>query len=294
MVKAENILVTGSNGQLGQSLLELSSGFKHYNFFFNSRKDLDITDFKRVEDYIEKQKISTIINCAAYTNVMKAEDELFLANLINNLSVENLANLCYEKSIKLIHISTDYVFDGKKSDPYNENDMTNPLNNYGLTKCKGEEKILKLDLKNSLIIRTSWLYSKSENNFVSKIIKKIHLNESFGVTNKEFGSPTRSSDLAKAILSTIPKIKNNKVKIYHFSNLGNCSRFEFANEINKLINKKNFIKPIFMINDNIVRPKNSSLDPQNFSSDFDIKIDPWKDSLKNHITNLKMLINEKL
>ena len=294
MVRAENILITGSNGQLGQSLLELSSDFKHYNFFFNSRKDLDITDFKRVEDYIEKQKISTIINCAAYTNVMKAEDELFLANLINNLSVENLANLCYEKSIKLIHISTDYVFDGKKSDPYNENDMTNPLNNYGLTKCKGEEKILKLDLKNSLIIRTSWLYSKSENNFVSKIIKKIHLNESFGVTNREFGSPTRSSDLAKAILSTIPKIKNNKVKIYHFSNLGNCSRFEFANEINKLLNKKNFIKPTFMINDNIARPKNSSLDPQNFSSDFGIKINPWKDSLKNHITNLKMLINEKL
>ena len=255
MVKQENIMVTGCNGQLGQSLFEVSSAFNQYKFFFYSRTDLDITNFKILEEYIDKKKISTIINCAAYTDVVKAENEFHLADLINHLSVENLAELCFKKKIKLIHISTDYVFDGNKLDSYIESDETNPLNNYGLTKLRGEEKILKLFLKKSIIIRTSWLYSKSYNNFVYKIINKISQNKSFGVTNEEFGSPTYSNDLASAILLIIPKLNNEKTKIYHFSNFGNCSRFEFAIEINKLLNKKNLIEPKSIKQDNVIRPK---------------------------------------
>ena len=285
MVKVENILVTGCEGQLGQSLFERSKDFKHYNFFFYSRKDLDITNFNMVEDFIDKKEISTIINCAAFTNVVKAEDELCLANLINHLSVENLANLCYKKSIKLIHISTDYVFDGRKLGSYKETDKTNPLNNYGLTKLRGEEKILKLGLEKSIIIRTSWLYSKSNNNFVSKVIEKISLNKSFGVTDKEFGSPTYSNDLAFAILFIIPKLNNEKTKIYHFSNLGHCSRFEFAYEINKLLNKFIFVKTIEASEANVLRPQNSVLNSQKFINDFSFKINTWKESLHNHIIN---------
>ena len=235
MVKRENILVTGGNGQLGQSLFYASPSFTIYNFFFSDKKSLDITNFKHVKNFIEKNDISIIINCAAYTDVVKAEKESDIADLINNASVENLANLCFEKNIKLVHISTDYVFDGYKSYPYVESDSTKPLNNYGLSKLKGEDKILKLNLKNSIIIRTSWLYSYHSKSFVSKIINKIGFNKPFGVNCDEFGSPTNSNDLALAIFMILSKLNNKETKIYHFSNSGVCSRFEFALEINKLI-----------------------------------------------------------
>jgi len=155
-----NILVTGSQGQLGLELAKLEKEFLNYTFFLADKSLLNIVDFKAVENFVSENNISVIINCAAYTNVDKAEDEVELSNAINHLAVKNLAEIAKRHHIKLIHISTDYVFDGISQMPYLENDKTNPKNNYGLSKLKGEEALKFINPNNSIIIRTSWLYSE--------------------------------------------------------------------------------------------------------------------------------------
>ena len=282
MVNKKNILITGSNGQLGACLNQISSSY-NFNFFFKNKDKLDITNYIKFENFIKNNKIDIIINCAAYTDVEKAEVEQKLAEKINSKAVNNLANICSKLSLQLIHISTDYVFDGNKNLPYTEYDRTNPLNTYGITKLVGENNILNYNLKKSVIIRTSWIYSSKKRNFVNKILEKILIGKPFKVVCDEFGSPTNAEDLADAILSIIPKINNDKTEIYHFSNLGVCSRFELALKIKELVFSDVEIIPTQILNPNIYRPKYSKLNSDKFMNTFDFRIKNWEESLEKYL-----------
>ena len=281
-----NILVTGSNGQLGSSILSLENNFSDYNLLFTDIDDLDLLNFSDVENYIVKNKIEVIINCAAYTNVDKAEDELGIADEINNLAVENLARLAKKFRMKLIHISTDYVFDGNAEKPYFEKDKPNPQSIYGLTKMKGEKAMMCINPVNSLIIRTSWLYSKYGHNFVKTILELSKEKEKISVVSDQIGSPTYANDLAQAILQLIPSLKNKGVQIYHYANKGKCSWFDFAKEIVNLSNNKCLVEaiPSERFETKTKRPKFSLLNTEKIETVFQIEIPYWKDSLKNCLT----------
>ena len=196
--------------------------------------------------------------------------------------------MCYKLNVQLVHISTDYVFDGLKKTPYNELDKTNPQNYYGTTKLNGEKKILSYNLTNSVIIRTSWLYSNRNNNFVSKILMKLKNENEIFVLENEIGSPTNSLDLARSIINIIPKISNSKTEIYHFSNLGQCSRYEFAKKIKELSNSNCKIYPIKKNKQKIKRPKFSALDPTKIIKNFKIDINSWETSLEMHLNKNKI------
>ena len=224
------ILVTGSNGQLGSEIRELSSQYK-YNFFFTDRSNLDIANPKEVKNFIDSNNINTIINCAAYTAVDKAEEDQVNADKINHLAVKYLAQIAKEKKIKLIHVSTDYVFDGESFKPYNEDDTTSPNGVYGSTKLDGEKAMQEINPYNSIIIRTSWVYSSFGNNFVKTMLRLGEEKDELGVIFDQIGSPTYARDLAKVILDIISKIKNKKVEIYNYSNEGVASWYDFAKEI---------------------------------------------------------------
>ena len=278
-----NILVTGSDGQLGNSIKKVSNSFDNYNLYYTDKSQLDVSNYISLEKYVNDYEIDIIINCAAFTNVEAAEINRDMSDKINHIALDNLSKICYENEIQLIHISTDFVFDGLKSVPYTEIDNPNPINYYGLTKLNGEKKILNYDLNKSIIIRTSWLYSELQNNFVSKILDKINFQEDIKVVDNEFGSPTNAKDLAITILTIIPSLKNNKTQVYHFSNTGICSRYDFANEINKLTDEVAIITPISISNYNVKRPKFSALDSNKIIKKFDLKIKNWKESLLDHL-----------
>ena len=282
MVDHKNILVTGGAGQLARSIKDISK-FYDYNFIFKSKKELDITNITDLNRFFNSNKIHLIINCAAFTDVEVAESKKDISDKINHIAVDNLSKICYENEIQLIHISTDFVFDGLKLSPYNETDSPNPINHYGLTKLNGEKKILKYDLNKSIIIRTSWLYSDFKNNFVSKILNKISFQEDIKVIDNEFGSPTNAKDLAIIILTILPNLKNNKTEVYHCCNTGICSRYDFANEIVKYTKQVSNVKPISISDFKVKRPKFSALDSSKIIKKFDLKIKNWKDSLLEHI-----------
>lgn len=292
MVNDKNILVTGSEGQLGISLNQISNRY-NYNFYFRNKNQLDVTDSVALEKYIKSKNIELIVNCAAFTDVQNAEVNQKLAYDINSEAPKNLANLCLKLNLQLIHISSDFVFDGHKNFPYREDDIANPLNKYGYTKLKGEQNILKYNLNRSLIIRTSWVYSVKKSNFVNKILEKIMIGKPFSVVSDEVGSPTNAIDLAEAILEIIPKIKNKKTEIYHFSNLGTCSRFELALKIKELLKSDVEIKPIETSETHLIRPKYSKLDSKKFINTFDKKIKSWSESLSDYMLNInKTKLNE--
>ncbi len=284
MVKKENILVTGSAGQLGKSIKKISSKFYSFNFFFTEKNELDISNFNLVKDFLTSNKISVVINCAAYTDVDKAENNFELANLVNHLCVANLGILCKRFNIKLIHISTDFVFDGENKLPYTENIKPNPINDYGKTKLMGENKILSLNLRNSIILRTSWLYSEFDTNFVKKIYENMNSNNSISVVDDQIGSPTYARHLSEAILNIIPVISNIKTEIYHFANLGYCSKFDFAHFIIKKINKEIQIKKI-KTSSIVKRPRFSVLNSKKFQEKFNYKILKWETSFNNFLNN---------
>ena len=275
-----NILVTGSNGQLGSEIRNLSSSSK-YNFFFTTSKELDIIDYNQVKSFIEVNDIKIIINCAAYTAVDKAEDDAVNADAINHLAVKNLAQISKDKNIQLIHISTDYVFDGKNFKPYFEDDTTNPNSIYGRTKLDGENEMIKINPNNSIIIRTSWVYSSFGNNFVKTMLRLGKEKEELGVIFDQVGTPTYARDLAKTILDIIPKIQNSKLEIYHYSNEGAISWYDFAKEIMKMAKLNSKINPIetFQYPTPASRPHYSLLNKSKIKKDFDITIPYWKDSL---------------
>lgn len=280
-----NVLITGAKGQLGLELASLESKFPNFIFFFADKSLLNIANFKEVESYISKNKIDVIVNCAAYTNVDKAEDEPEMVNEVNHLAVKNLGEIAKKHHIKLIHISTDYVFDGNSSIPYAETDNTNPKNVYGISKLKGEKALLEINPKNSIIIRTSWLYSEFGNNFVKSILKLSKEKESISVVSDQIGSPTYAKDLATAILKMLPMIQCEGVEIYHYANKGQCSWFQFASAIIELVQHNCEVLPISseLFKSKAKRPKYSLLNTEKIAQVFNLEIPNWEDSLEECI-----------
>jgi dTDP-4-dehydrorhamnose reductase len=275
-----NVLVTGGNGQLGSEIKDLACNLTD-NFFFTNSSILNITEHKKVASFCLENKINIIINCAAYTAVDKAETEKELAEAINYQGVKNLANIAKENSIKLIHISTDYVFDGRNKKPYNEDDITRPIGVYGKTKLAGEQAMIECNLKDSIIIRTSWLYSFYGNNFVRTMAKLGTQKKELNVIFDQIGTPTYAKDLAQVILNILPKIQNDQLEIYHYSNDGVCSWFDFATEIMQKLKLNCVIKPIETKDypTLVRRPEYSVLNKDKIQKTFGIKIPNWKESL---------------
>ena len=282
-----NILVTGSNGQLGSELKELSLNY-NYNFFFTSKDTLDITNKEYIKEFINKNNINTIINCAAYTAVDKAEEDEVNADKINHLAVKNLATIAKERNIKLIHISTDYVFDGKNFRPYIEDDIPNPTGIYGKTKLDGENAIREINPKNSIIIRTSWVYSSFGANFVKTMLRLGKERESLGVIFDQVGTPTYARDLAKTILDILPRITNDRVEVYNYSNEGVLSWYDFAKEIMKMAKTECYINPIETKEypTPASRPHYSLLNKTKIKKEFNLTIPYWKDSLDECLIKL--------
>ena len=283
-----NILVTGSKGQLGSELQELSSGYE-YNFFFTDRDSLDITDKESIVAFIKNNTIDTIINAAAYTAVDKAEEDAVNADKVNHLATQYLAEIAKEQNIKLIHISTDYVFDGKNYKPYTEDDTTNPNGVYGATKLAGEKAMQEINPKNAIIIRTSWVYSSFGANFVKTMLRLGKERNSLGVIFDQVGTPTYARDLAKAILEILPKIKNDNVAIYNYSNEGVLSWYDFAKEIMRMAKLECEINPIETKEypTPATRPHYSLLNKAKIKKEFIIEIPYWKDSLDECLRTLR-------
>jgi len=282
-----NILVTGANGQLGSEINKLSKNLDD-RFFFTDYKELDITDKDAIKTFIDENRIDTIINCAAYTAVDKAEEDQELADKINHLAVKYLADIAKERDIKLIHVSTDYVFDGKNYKPYVEDDKVNPQNVYGVTKLAGEEALQEISPKNSIIIRTSWVYSSFGANFVKTMLKLGKTKDSLTVINDQIGTPTYAGDLAKAILDIIPQLNSEKPEIYNYSNEGVLSWYDFAKEIMKMAKLGCKIEPIETKDypTPAVRPHFSLLNKSKIKDEFGVKVPYWKDSLSECLVKL--------
>ena len=275
-----NVLVTGSKGQVGSEIVELSIDYEN-NYFFTDKDTLDITNENEIQALIEENNIDIIINCAAYTDVDKAEDDVENADKINNLAVKYLSKISREKNIKLIHISTDYVFDGTKHKPYMEHDISNPNGVYGKTKLDGEKAMQKINPKHSIIIRTSWVYSSYGANFVKTMLRLGKEKESLDVIYDQVGTPTYARDLAKTILEIIPTIKNNDVEIFNYSNEGVLSWYDFAKTIFELGGTSCKVNPIETKDypTPAARPYYSLLNKSKIKETFNIAIPYWKDSL---------------
>ena len=282
-----NILVTASKGQLGSEIKGLSSNYS-YNFFFTDRLNIDITNKDNIKDFCQTNNINVIINCAAYTAVDKAESDTENADLVNRKAVKKLAIVSSELNIKLIHISTDYVFDGRNFKPYKEEFQTNPQSVYGKTKLDGEKELININPKNSLIIRTSWVYSYYGNNFVKTMLRLGKEKDSLGVVFDQIGTPTYALHLAKIILDIIPQIENEKVEIVNFSNEGVVSWYDFAKEIMKMAKIDCKINPIetFQYPTPAVRPHYSLLNKAKIKKEFNIEIPYWKDGLDDCLKRL--------
>lgn len=281
------VLITGANGQLGSEIRELSSSYDD-TFFFADKSTLDITGKDAVQSFVYENNIDAIVNCAAYTAVDRAESEPELADKINRLAVKNLAQIAKEKGATLVHISTDYVFDGKNYRPYLEDDATNPNGVYGISKLGGEDEMVAINPKNSIIIRTSWVYSSYGQNFVKTIVRLAKERDSLGVVYDQIGTPTYAADLAKVILDILPKIQNDSVKIYNYSNEGVLSWYDFAKEIVKMSKLGCAISPLESVEypTPAKRPHYSLLNKAKIKKDFGIEIPYWKDSLSECLTKM--------
>ena len=282
-----NILVTGSMGQLGSEIKELASKYS-YNFFFTDRNNIDITSKDSIKEFCQTNSINVIINCAAYTAVDKAQSDIENADLVNRKAVKKLALVSQELNIKLIHISTDYVFDGKNFKPYCEEFQTNPQSIYGKTKLDGENEMRDINPKNSIIIRTSWIYSYYGNNFVKTMLRLGKEKEELGVIFDQIGTPTYAKDLAKIILDIVPQIDNQKVEIYNYSNEGVLSWYDFAKEIMKMAKLNCKVNPIetYQYPTPAKRPHFSLLNKSKIKQKFNIEIPYWKDGLDDCLKRL--------
>ena len=276
------VLVTGKDGQLGKSIQNIVNSQGLNGFIFSSRKELDLSLKYNIDDYFyTKDKFDIIINCAAYTAVDKAEQEVELANQINHSAVRQLAEIAVKQNTKLIHISTDYVFDGKSNRPYIESDAPNPINIYGKTKLAGEQAIQEIMKTNALIIRTSWVYSEHKSNFVKTILElgshRIELN----VVSDQVGSPTNANDLAKDILKIISKKhylhQEQSTEIYHYSNKGAISRYQFALKLFEIAKIDCKINPATTAQFPTIarRPLNTVLNQKKIELKYKLKILDW-------------------
>ncbi|WP_262964080.1 dTDP-4-dehydrorhamnose reductase [Methylobacter psychrophilus] len=287
----KSILVTGANGQLGRELRQLSDLNTDFTFTFISRDELDLSDSEAIQTWFMDKAFDVIINCAAYTAVDKAEVEPELARALNSTAVETLARIAKAKNSALIHISTDYVFNGKNYQPYSETDLTDPQGIYGQTKLEGEQAMLAINPAKSIIIRTSWVYSRFGNNFVKTMLRLGKEREELGVIYDQVGTPTSAQDLALAILAIIqhPKLESlTDTEIYHFSNEGVCSWYDFAKAIFEYSAIVCQVKPIVTKDypTPATRPHYSLLNKAKIKSTFDLTIPYWKDSLADCLNNL--------
>ena len=285
-----NILVTGANGQLGSELQELSPLYKGYNFIFTDINNLDICKFDAVDTFIKKNKPEVVINCAAYTEVDKAESEKEIVYAINTNAVKNLAELSSKYKFSLVQISTDYVFEGLNNKPYTENDTANPKSIYGKSKYESEIEMI-FNTKKGVILRSSWLYSSYKNNFVKTILKLAKEKGKLDVIFDQIGTPTYAGDLAKAILEAIPQIaKVSGTEIYNFSNEGVTSWYDFAKAIVDIAGIKCTINPIETkeYKQDARRPLFSVLNKSKFKKTFKQDIPYWRDSLEVCMTKMKV------
>lgn len=284
-----NILVTGANGQLGNEMRIVSRGSKD-QYIFTDVAELDITDATAVEKMVTDNKVEVIINCAAYTNVDKAEDDYDLAELLNATAVKNLATAIKQNDGTLIHISTDYVFGGTKNNtPCGEDEPANPTGVYGVTKLHGEQAIEAVGCKH-LIIRTAWLYSEFGKNFVKTMLNLTATKPSLNVVFDQVGSPTYAYDLAQAIFTIVENRKyEGKDGIYHYSNEGVCSWYDFTKMIAEYAGHPVCdIQPCHSneFPSKVVRPSYSVLDKTKIKNTFGILIPYWTDSLKTCMKNI--------
>jgi dTDP-4-dehydrorhamnose reductase len=295
------ILITGKNGQLGKSINKIvntGNGKNNYQqdneFIFVGREELDLSSESSISHYFDRRnKFDVIINCAAYTAVDKAEEEQALANQINRLAVKQLAEIVKAQQTKLIHISTDYVFDGEGNKSYTETDETNSINVYGKTKLAGEKALQAIMPTNAIIIRAGWIYSEYGNNFVSTMLRLGKERDELNVVSDQIGSPTYATDLAGAILEII----NNKefkeislvTQIYHYSNKGKVSWYDFAKEIFKMAEVGCKVNPITtqQYPTSARRPKNTLMSKDKIAEIFSVKIPDWKESLNTCMSILK-------
>jgi len=281
------ILVTGKNGQLGKSIHKVIDNNKQGdNFVFVGREELDLSNENNIARYFENNVFDLIINCAAYTQVDKAEQEVELANQINHLAVKQLANIANKQQARLIHISTDYVFDGESNKPYIETDKTNPINVYGKTKLAGEKALQETMQTNAIIIRTSWVYSEYDNNFVKTMLRLGKQRDELSVVSDQIGSPTYATDLANAILDIVQnktfKEAGQKTQVFHYSNEGEISWHEFAKEIFKIAKIDCKANPIVteQYPAPARRPENTLMDKGRIVEEFSVNIPDWIASLK--------------
>jgi dTDP-4-dehydrorhamnose reductase len=281
------VLVTGKNGQLGQSINKLISENKYDDeFVFVGRGELDLSKEESIASYFDNNNFDVIVNCAAYTQVDKAEEEMNLADQVNHLAVKKLVGVAKEQQAKLIHISTDYVFDGESDKPYKETDATNPINIYGETKLKGEQVVQEIMPINAIIIRTSWLYSEYGNNFVDTMLRLGKERDELNVVNDQIGSPTYATNLADVILEIIQNTDFKEVdqatQIYHYSNKGEISWYEFAREVFKVAEIECKVKPMsteqYLALAN--RPKNTVMNMDKIISNLNVSIFSWHNSLR--------------
>ena len=276
-----NILITGSNGQLGSEFQELAAGYPAFRFFFTDKDDLDVTSGEAIYKYIKKNQVNCLINCVGYTAVDRAEDDRAAASLLNTAAAKFMAEATARAGVLMVHISTDYVFEGKGFRPYTENDTASPKTIYGKTKLEGEIEVI-FNAKKALIIRTSWLYSSHGNNFVKTILKKAHSEKELRVVFDQIGTPTYARDLAGVILAMIPRLPAKmRTEVYNFSNEGVASWYDFAKAI--VDHGKLDCKLIPVLSRDIqapaIRPHFSVLDKSRIKRDFGVDIPHWHDSL---------------
>lgn len=285
MPDVKRVLVTGSNGQLGQSFQRIALNSPQYEWLFVNRLDLDLSQSNSIDAYFKANKFDVIINCAAYTAVDKAESEPGLADRINHFAVKELAELAKQQQVKLVHISTDYVFNGQQCRPYVETDPVDPQGVYGATKLEAEKAVLQTMETNALIIRTSWVYSEFGNNFVKTMLKLGVERDSLNVIFDQVGTPTYAHDLATVIMSILSsgsfKHARFKSELYHYSNEGVCSWYDFSKAIFECRGIQCDVSPIESKDYPTAakRPHYSVLNKNKLKQMYSLKIPYWKDSL---------------
>ncbi|MBN2166256.1 MAG: dTDP-4-dehydrorhamnose reductase [Marinilabiliaceae bacterium] len=287
-----NILIIGSDGQLGHEIEKLSKNIAQFNFYFTTINDLDITNNNQVKTELQKRDYSIVVNCAAYTDVNKAESDTNIAYKVNAEALKIIGETTKKLNTRVIHVSTDYVFDGKSYLPYVETDNVNPQSAYGKTKLEGEKLLFKTN-PNSIVIRTSWLYSSFGNNFLKTMLKLGNEKDTLNIVFDQIGTPTFAGDLAVCILQIIKKSIESTDKfipgIYHYSNEGVCSWYDFTQTIFNISNITNC--KVYPIESKdyptpAPRPHYSVLNKAKIKSTFNIEIPHWEKSLKKCLLEL--------
>lgn len=287
--KILTILVTGSNGQLGNELKLLARNFPYCKFLFVTKPELDISDYNALVKYFSGHSIDYCVNCAAYTAVDKAESDIEKAFLVNAEAVGTLAKVCSKNKTIFIHISTDYVFDGESLLPHTEDDSTNPVSVYGNSKLRGEELAMQ-NCPSTIIIRTSWLYSVFNNNFVKTMLRLMNEKDSIHVVADQFGSPTYAGDLALAIMRIIESGKSRENPgIYNYTNTGTTNWFEFALAIKNISGSNCLVNATTAAEYPTAakRPHYSVLDNTKITTTFPVVLNEWQESLKKCLAKLK-------